>query len=152
MNTSIDSFLAGEHPQHVAAYFSRETLSDAATLAEQAYAEAAGDGVRIVVPADAGRAAFESASGIDPMDFAGEAMGKAGTIATALTAGDCPRGEERDESGADGHDVQIVFAFAEEQNEEVGGLYAEGDVIHAYARCACGEMYADKWVAGEREL
>ena len=145
MNTSIESFLAGEKPQHVAAYFSASSLSDAETLAEQAYAEAAGDGVRIVVPADAGRAAFESASGIDPMDFAGEAMGTEWMIAPDLTAGDCPDAE------ADGdHAVQVVFAFAEEQNESVGGIYAEGDVIHAYAKCGCGELFSDKWVAGDR--
>ncbi|MFB6086136.1 MAG: DUF5807 family protein [Halodesulfurarchaeum sp.] len=151
MNTSIDSFLAGDQPQHVAAFFASDVLSDADTLADQAYAEAAGEGVRIVVPADAGRAAFESASGIDPMDFAGEAMGTEGRIATDLTAGSCPGEGETDPSRTGGkHSVQVVFAFAEEQNEEAGGLYADGDVIHAYARCACGEMYSDKWLVGER--
>lgn len=142
MNTSIDAFLAGEKPQHVAAYFSAASLSDAETLAEQAYAEAAGDGVRIVVPADAGRAAFESATGIDPMDFAGDAMGTPGTISQKLTDGECPNSDDVGD-----HAVQIVFAFAEEQNEEAGGLYAEGNVIHAYTRCACGTMYSDKWLA-----
>ncbi|MFW5965855.1 MAG: DUF5807 family protein [Halodesulfurarchaeum sp.] len=143
MNTSIDSFLAGEKPQHVAAYFSARSLSDAETLAEQPYAEAVGDGVRIVVPAEAGRAAFESASGIDPMDFAGEAMGTDGTIVADLTGGTCPDAD----AGGD-HEVEIVFAFAEEQNESVDGIYAEGDVIHAYAKCSCGLLFSDKWVAG----
>jgi hypothetical protein len=146
MNTSIDAFLAGEKPQHVAAYFARASLSDPDTLAEQAYAEAAGDGVRIVVPGDAGRAAFESATGEDPMDFAGEAMGTEGTITAGLTAGTCPGTDE-----AGDHELRIVFAFAEEQNEEAGGLYAEGDVIHAYAQCSCGEAYSDKWIAGDRD-
>jgi hypothetical protein len=145
MNTSIDTFLDGEKPQHVAAYFARESLSDADTLAEQNYAEAAGDGVRMVVPGDAGRAAFESATGTDPMDFAGEAMGTEGLITNGLTAGDCPAADE----GGD-HELRIVFAFAEEQNADVGGLYAEGDVIHAYAKCSCGEAYSEKWVAGDR--
>ncbi|MBS3760048.1 MAG: DUF5807 family protein [Halodesulfurarchaeum sp.] len=142
---SIDTFLRGEKPHHVAAYFATTSLSDAETLAEQNYAEATGDGVRMVVPGDAGRAAFESATGMDPMDFAGDAMGTEGTITKGLTAGDCPA---RDEGGD--HELRIVFAFAEEQNEDVGGLYADGDVIHAYAQCSCGEAYSDKWVAGKK--
>lgn len=146
MHTSIDTFLAGEKPQHVAAYFSSGSLSDPETLAEQPYAESADTGVRMVVPADAGRAAFESATGLDPMDFAGEAMGTEGTITGALTEGVCPGASE----GGD-HELRIVFAFAEEQNEEAGGLYAAGDVIHAYAQCSCGEAYSDKWLAGERD-
>lgn len=43
-----------------------------------------------------------------------------------------------------------MFAFAEEQNGEVGGLYAEGEVIHAYVACTCGQRYSDKWVADEQ--
>ena len=146
MNTSIDAFLAGDKPQHVAAYFSNASLSDPETLAEQPYAEAADNGVRMVVPADAGRAAFESATRMDPMDFAGEAMGTEGAITGGLTEGECPGAAEGGE-----HDLRIVFSFAEAQNEEAGGLYAAGDVIHAYAQCSCGVAYSDKWLAGERE-
>ena len=48
------------------------------------------------------------------------------------------------------HDTRFVFAFAEEQNEEVEGLYNEGDVIHAYVQCTCGTAYSEKWLAGEK--
>lgn len=145
MSSPIEGFLEGETPHHVAAYFADVVLSDPETLAEQPYAEAVEAGVRIVVPGEAGRSAFESATGIDPMDFAGEAMGTEGTIGSDLAGGDCP-----DDEGGDDHEVRIVFAFAEEQNEDVGGLYSKGDVIHAYAQCACGTAYSDKWLAGEQ--
>ncbi len=144
MSSPIERFLAGDTPHHVAAYFADDTLSDPETLAEQPYAEAVDAGVRIVVPGEAGRSAFESATGIDPMDFAGQAMGTEGTVGPNLADGVCP---EADEAEDQDHDVTIVFAFAEEQNEDVDGLYAEGDVIHAYAQCACGTAYSDKWLA-----
>ncbi len=47
------------------------------------------------------------------------------------------------------HYPTVVFSFAEARNEDIGGLYARGDVVHAYAQCACGARYADRWVAGE---
>jgi hypothetical protein len=31
----------------------------------------------------------------------------------------------------------------------VGGVYAEGDVVHAYAQCACGTAYSDRWVVDD---
>ena len=46
----------------------------------------------------------------------------------------------------DDHDVRFVFAFVEDQNDSVGGLYADGDVMHAYAACDCGTTYSEKWV------
>jgi len=144
MEDTFEEFVAGDRPHHVAAYFHGEALSDVDSLAETDYATRVGEGVRIVVPGEAGRAAFESATSVDPMDFAGNAMGTEGTIESSLSAGECP------ETDGDDHEVRIAFAFAEEQNEEVGGLYAEGDVIHAYVQCACGVAYSDKWVAGER--
>ena len=142
MNDRFEAFLAGDRPDDVAAYFNADTLSDAETLAKESYATALEDGVRIVVPGEAGRAAFESATGVDPMDFAGQAMGTEGEIDASLAAGTCPAA---DEPGP--HEVQMAFAFAEEQNDEVGGLYAEGDVIHAYAKCSCGQAYSEKWLA-----
>ena len=89
----------------------------------------------------------------------GEASTDASSNRSSSSSGD---GEEQSSSGnrsversgddADAdHGVEFVFAFAEEQNEEVGGRYAEGDVIHAYAHCACGENYSQKWVVGEHD-
>ncbi|MFW6382849.1 MAG: DUF5807 family protein, partial [Haloferacaceae archaeon] len=64
-----------------------------------------------------------------------------GLIDADLTGGTCP-----EEASGGEHTPRFVFAFAEERNEEVGGIYAEGDVIHAYAHCECGTSYSDKWV------
>ena len=56
-------------------------------------------------------------------------------------------GDDGAESAA--HSVQFVFAFAEAENQDVGGIYAEGDVVHAYAQCACGTAYSDRWTIDE---
>jgi hypothetical protein len=73
---------------------------------------------------------------MDAMEFAREAMETEGHVARDLSGGEAP----------DGGDVQFVFAFAEARNEEVGGLYAEGDVIHAYAYSSEGTAFSDRWV------
>ena len=136
-----DEFLAGERPDDVAFFLHEAAVSGIDALAEKG--ERTDDGVVLVVPGDTGRAAFQSATGIDPMGFAKEAMGTEGEVSRDLTGGVCPEGE------GEGHEARLVFAFAEEQNEEVGDLYAEGDVVHAYVACECGERYSEKWVAGE---
>ena len=145
MTTDVEAFLAGDRPEHVAAYLSKASISGADALADQPYAEPTDDGVLLVVPGEAGRGAFESATGIDPMTFASEAMAAEGQISHTLTEAECPNAGD-----GDTHDLQILFAFAEAQNDEAGGLYAEGDVIHAYAQCSCGQAFSDKWLAGER--
>jgi hypothetical protein len=135
-----ETFLAGELPEDIALYLADSFVDDLGRL--EKYGERVADGIVVVVDGDSGRDAFTAATGADAMNFAKEAMGTEGTIAPNLTAGDCPECD-------DGH-VDYVFAFAEEENEEVGGLYEEGDVIHAYARCDCGAAYSHKWVAGSR--
>jgi len=141
--TELDGFLAGERPEDVVIF-----LGDAVLEADSALYDmgtATDDGVVLVVEGERGRSAFESATGLDPMAFAKDAMGTKGPVDTDCTGGTCPAAE----AGGD-HAARYVFAFAEAQNEEAGGLYAEGDVVHAYVACSCGETYADKWVAGER--
>ncbi|WP_435316826.1 DUF5807 family protein [Haloarchaeobius sp. TZWSO28] len=133
-------FLAGERTDDVALYLADSYVDDIGRL--EKYGERADDGIVIVVDGDSGRNAFTVGTGSDAMAFAQEAMKIEGTIGADLTSGECPECE--------GGTVDYVFAFAEEQNEEVGGLYEEGDVIHAYARCTCGAAYSQKWVAGER--
>ena len=133
------AFLAGDRPDDVAFFLHESAVSGIDALAEQG--ERTAEGVVLVVAGDAGRSAFQSATGIDPMAFAKDAMGTEGTVDRDLTGGTCPEG-----TGPD-HEVRLLFAFAEARNEEAGGLYAEGDVIHAYASCACGTTYAEKWVA-----
>ncbi|MFC4407342.1 DUF5807 family protein [Haloarchaeobius iranensis] len=135
-----ETFLAGELPEDIALYLADSFVDDLGRL--EKYGERVADGIVVVVDGDSGRDAFTAATGADAMNFAKEAMGTEGTIAPNLTAGDCP--------DCDDGTVEYVFAFAEEQNEEVGGLYEEGDVIHAYARCDCGAAYSHKWVAGSR--
>jgi hypothetical protein len=134
-----EQFLAGERPEDVALFLPDSFVEgDGDGLAQ--HGEQADDGVVLVVEGDQGRSVFKTATGIDAMGFAKQAMGTEGEISRDLSGGTCP--------DCDG-DVEFVFAFAEEQNEEVGGLYAEGDVIHAYAYCDCGTAYSDTWVAGE---
>lgn len=138
-----EAFLAGERPEDVALYLSESFVDNVESLAEQG--QRTEDGVVLVVDGDRGRSVFKSMTGMDAMDFAGSAMQNPGTIDHDLTGGECPNAAD----GAQEHDPQFTFAFAEEQNEEVGGLYAEGDVVHAYVYCSCGTAYSDKWGAGE---
>ncbi|GAA0665288.1 DUF5807 family protein [Natronoarchaeum mannanilyticum] len=155
MTDARKEFLAGQRPEDVAFYVADDAVDDPSTLDE--YGERVADGTLIVVEGEAGRSAFQAATGTDAMGFAKQAMGAEGEIHEDLTGGACPDadggdadGGDADDSDADGHEARFVFAFAEEQNEDVGGLYGEGDVIHAYAQCACGAAYSHKWVAGER--
>ncbi|WP_435361461.1 DUF5807 family protein [Haloarchaeobius sp. DFWS5] len=135
-----EEFLTGERPDDVALYLADSFVDDIGRL--EKFGERTDDGILIVVDGESGRNAFTVGTGADAMTFAQEAMGTEGTIDADLTGGECPECDD----GA----VDYVFAFAEEQNEEVGGLYADGDVIHAYARCTCEVAYSHKWVAGER--
>ena len=139
-----EEFLAGERPDDVLIFLSDEAVSDPGSLAD--HGETVEGGVVLVLPGEQARSAFQAATGIDPMGFARRAADTDGTVAPDLTGGECPAAAEGD---AD-HDARFVFAFAEAENPDAGGLYAEGDVIHAYVSCACGQTYSDKWVAGER--
>jgi hypothetical protein len=136
-----DEFLAGDRPDEVALYVSDEDADPA--LAARGLETA--DGVLLVLPGERGRRAFQAGTGFDAMTFAGQAMQREGRVAPTLDAGTCP------DEGDDGpHRVRFLLAFAEAENPEVGGQYAEGDVVHAYARCDCGVSYSDRWVVGER--
>jgi len=150
MTDARGEFLAGQRPEDVAFYVADDAVDDPSTLEE--YGDRVADGTLIVVEGEAGRSAFRAATGTDAMGFAKQAMANEGEIREDLTGGACPDadGGDADDSDADGHEARFVFAFAEEQNEDVGGLYGEGDVIHAYAQCACGAAYSHKWIAGER--
>jgi len=138
--TPREEFLAGDRPDEVAFYLHEEGIGDVGDLAD--VGERIEEGVVLVLPGEEGRAAFQRATSLDPMDFAGMAMDTDGDVDRDLTGGDCPSREETD------HYAKFVFAFAEEQKDEVEGLYQEGDVVHAYAACACGTTYSDKWLAG----
>lgn len=141
MATPRAEFLAGDRPDQVVLYLHEEGVGDVEGLAD--LGERTETGVVLVLPGEEGRAAFERATSLDPMDFAGMAMGTDGYVARNLTGGDCPNQEGTN------HYVKFVFAFAEAKKDDVGGLYEEGDVVHAYAACACGTTYSDRWLAGE---
>jgi len=147
----LQAFLAGDRPDDVALFLSESYVEDADRLEEFGEQIPAGDGefgvVLLVVDGERGRAVFKRMTGMDAMSFAGAAMDNPGTIDPDLTGGDCPEAA----GGPQDHHAEFVFAFAEAQNEEVGGMYAEGDVVHAYVYCSCGTAYSDKWVAGERQ-
>ncbi len=145
----LRAFLAGDRPNDVVLFLSESFVEDTGALegfGERIESDDFG-GVLLVVDGERGRSVFERMTGMDAMSFAGAAMDNPGTIDPELTGGDCPEAA----SGPQDHHAEFVFAFAEAQNDEVGGIYAEGDVIHAYVYCSCGTAYSDKWVAGERE-
>ena len=148
MTDRYADFLAGERPDDVALYLTEAVVSNVESLADRTDAVARADGVVLVVEGERGRRVFSQFAGTDAMQFARSAMGTDGRVAADLADGECPSATGADASD---HDVAFVFAFAEAQNEAVGGLYAEGDVLHAYARCECGTAYADRWVCGDRE-
>lgn len=135
-----EAFLAGDRPDHVAIFLSEAAVDGIETLAERG--EPIDDGVLLVVDGERGRGAFQAATGHDPMTLARRATGTTGEIEPDLSGGVCP------DCGSE--DARFVFAFAEERNEDAGGLYAEGEVIHAYALCTCGTAYSERWLAGER--
>ena len=140
--SKLSEFLAGERLEDVALFLADDQLDEAGKLADAG--EAVDGGVVLVRPGEQGRKLFDAGTGQDAMQFAKEAMGEGGSVDADLAGGECPAGD------GETHEVQYVFAFAEAENPEVGGLYADGDVIHAYAKCACGESYSEKWVVGSR--
>ncbi|MCF2164527.1 MULTISPECIES: DUF5807 family protein [Halobacterium] len=155
--SDYDAYLAGDRTDHVALYLAESYVSDAETLADRADAERVADirgaqpdtpGVVLVVDGESGRSVFETLTGMQAMEFGSTAMQTPGDVDAALVDGRCPNAV--DGPGED-HTLQFVFSFAEAQNEEVGGLYADGDVIHAYAYCSCGTAYSDKWLAGAHD-
>jgi hypothetical protein len=144
MATDREEFLAGDRPTDVLIYLSEDALSNAEALAD--HGDRVDDGIVLVMDGERARSVFQRATGIDPMAFAQQAMGTDGDVSRDCTSGTCPSDEDGD------HAARFVFAFAEEQNEDVGDLYAEGDVIHAYVACPCGERYSDKWLADENPV
>ncbi len=144
--SKLDEFLAGDRLDDVVFYVSDDYLDDDSRLREVG-TETDG-GVRLILDGETGRSAFQAGTGMDAMEFAKEAMGTEGTISRSLDGGECPFADADDSD--EEHRVRFVFAFAEAQNEDVGGLYAEGDVVHAYAHCTCGGSYSHKWIVGER--
>jgi len=140
----LAEFLAGDRLEDVAIYINDSQLGDDHNLGSAG--GVVENGIVLVIPGDKGRAAFQKATGIGAMEFAKEAMGRDGEIKSTIAGGVCP-----DDSGEDDHTIEFVLSFAEAQNEEVGGMYEEGDVIHAYAHCSCGVNFSHKWLAGSRE-
>jgi len=141
-----EEFLAGERLEDVCIYLDADAVSNPEALS--AHAESVDGGLVLVMPGDRARSAFQQATGLDPMAFAGAAVERDGEVARDLTGAHCPdAGEDTTaEAGEGGHEPRFIFAFAEGENPEAGGLYAEGDVIHAYVSCSCGAKFSEKWV------
>lgn len=138
MTTDREAFLSGERPSDVHIYLHEDSVSEIEAL--ESYGERTDDGIVLVMDGEQARGVFQKSTGIDPMALAQEAMKTDGEVSPECTDGTCP-----DEGDGDGHEPKFIFAFAEEQNEAVGGIYAEGPVIHAYVACECGTRYSDKW-------
>jgi len=135
------AFLTGQRPDDVQIYLHEDVLSNPEALAS--HGESVEDGIVLLLDGEEARTIFQEATGIDPMALASDAMGTEGSVDHDCAGGTCPVGTGRN------HHPRLIFAFAERQNEDAGGLYARGPVIHAYVACACGERYSDKWVASE---
>lgn len=133
-------------------YVAADDETDLDALAD--HGERVDDGVVLVLPGETGRTVFERATGIGAMDFAGAAMRTEGEVAGDLTGGTCPNANANTnaDGGGDGdedHHARFVLAFAEAPNEEVGGIYEDGTVVHAYVSCSCEAAYSDRWVVEE---
>lgn len=139
--SDLETFLAGQAPDHVVIVLSAASLAEPEAL--DAYAEPLDGGRALVLGGAKGRSVFQRATGQDPMAFARAASDRDGRVGRDLAGGTCP-----DDDDAESHEPRIVFAFAEARNEAAGGLYAEGPVVHAYVECDCGTRYSDRWVAG----
>ncbi len=140
MDDAREAFLAGERLDDIVIYLADDTVDDPDRLRE--YGHRVEDGLVLVLDGETGRQVFQTATGMGAMAFAKTAMETTGEIDRDLTGGECPNCEDGT--------VRVLLAFAEGQNEEVGGQYGEGDVIHAYAQCSCGTAYSQRWVAGTR--
>jgi len=134
------AFLDGERPSDIHIFLHEDSVSNLDAL--EAHGERLAEGIALVLDGDEARGIFQRTTGIDPMGLAQDAMGTDGEIGSECTTATCPDGED--------HTPQFIFSFVEEQNEEVGGLYAEGAVIHGYVACECGTRYSDKWVVEEQ--
>lgn len=141
--TAREAFLAGERPDDIAIYLADAHLENPGALAERA--ERVADGFVLVLDGQQGRELFPRIAGQGAMEFAQAATANEGRVAADLTGASCP-----DDGGDEGHVLRFVLAFAQAQTDDVGGPYESGDVIHAYAQCACGTAYSDRWVVGER--
>jgi hypothetical protein len=137
-DSELDAFLAGDRLDHVALFLTDDYLDDGGALAD--HGTPVDGGVVLVVPGEKGRQLFSAGTGMDAMAFAKEAMGAEGDVDRDLQGGTCPNCGDR---------AAFVLAFAEAQNEEGGGIYADGDVIHAYAACPDGTAFSDRWIVGD---
>lgn len=142
--TPREAFLAGDRPDDVAIFLSADSVDDPDELGSIGRAERVSGGVVLIVPGEKGRDVLSRLTGRDAMAFAQAAGETRSQIDRDLTDGVCP-----DATDVDPHDPVVIFAFVQEANEEVGGLYAEGPVVHAYAACDCGTSYSERWIAGE---
>ena len=138
----LTAFLAGDRLDDVAIYVADTVVDTDHPLSTAGIA--VDGGVVVVVAGETGREAFADSTGLDPMAFAKQAMDRTGEIDDRLAGGVCPAAAGDPTAS---HHIEFGFAFAEAENEDVGGLYAEGDVIHAYAHCSCGTDFSQKWVA-----
>jgi len=135
------AYLAGDRPEDVAMFLATDAVDDPDRLAAQDGGERVDGGAIVVVDGERGRRAFGAAAGTDPMSFAGRARDREGHVDRDLTGGTCP-----DAGDGEDHQLRFLFSFAEAHQPDGQGIYAEGDVVHAYAQCSCGEAYSDRWV------
>jgi hypothetical protein len=148
MSDARRAFVSGDRPEDVALFLAEGLVDDLDALAE--YGDRVEDGMVLVMEGETGRSVFQKATNMEAMAFAGRAMKTEGEIAPDLTHGTCPKRETVEDE--DDHRTRFVFAFVEEQTDDVDGLVADGDAVFAYAHCTCGAAYSQRWLVGDRSI
>ena len=135
---SYDEFLAVNRHDDIVLFLSEHVVDEHSAIRDQALSVETG--CVLTISGTRAQQIVESAIGMGPMAFAKKAMGTRVHVDRELKDAACP-------SGHTDHETEFILAFSEAENQAVGGLYAQGPVIHAYTQCSCGALAADKWVA-----
>lgn len=137
---SFGRFIAGEKPKHILLYHG----IGAGKLPDQAakLAHDIEDGHVMVLPAAMAQEIADKVLIPDLSTFSERSRERGGAIESFLTAGTCPEAMDNGK----GHTLEQIFAFVQPKDELLGGIYAKGDVMHAYALCSCQTYYSDRWV------
>ncbi|MFB6254969.1 MAG: DUF5807 family protein [Halobacteriaceae archaeon] len=136
---AYDEFLAGNRPNDIALYFANSFLDNPENLSD--YGVSVANGVILIVDGSTGRSIFNEVTGMQPMQFAQRAMQTSGSIESSLTSAECPNS-----TASNNHFIKFLFAFVEEEKNNIDGIYDQGDVMHVYAFCSCDTAFSDRWV------
>ncbi|WP_254280489.1 DUF5807 family protein [Haloarcula marina] len=142
---SHEQFIAGNRPGHIMLFQHENATSlpdDASKVAKNA-----AEGKMIIQPAVMARDLIDKVLVPNISQFTELSQKRQGNIEPYLTSGDCP---EANSNHDEDHIIEQLFAFVQPKHNSLGGIYADGDVMHAYARCSCQVHYSDRWVIASK--